>query len=146
MARWWKKMSRTDAQQPTKGYLVAYLRLTKNRAKFDPNTWFKQVLFAGVTWGPGFHGRHAVDEAHAKFRVVDGSKDLGVFTLKLTHDHGRPANHKHPATWIHWDGLQGYLHANSREGWYVSVERDPSTTPALTITFTTQKPTWRPGT
>jgi hypothetical protein len=146
MARWWKTMSRTDAQQPTKGYLVAYLRLTQNRGPLDPDVWFKNVLFAGATWTPGYFGRNSVEEATAAFQVFDGSSNLGLHQLKLTHDDKRPLNHKHPATWIHWEGLQPYLQGNNREDWYVVVERDSATSPPLTLRFVQQKPSWKPGT
>lgn len=108
---------------------MAYLRLTQNRGNLDPDTWFKQVLFSGVTWRACHFGKNAVEEATATFRVIDDGADLGAKQLKLTHHDDLPLNHKHPATWIHWETLQPYLQANDREGWYVEVERDPVTTP-----------------
>jgi hypothetical protein len=146
MPRWWKKVSRTDAQQPTKGYLVGYLRLTQNRGALDPDVWFKDVLFAGLSWTPSFFGRNPVEEAFADFQVYEGGAMLAVHQLKLTHDAKRPLNHKHPATWIHWESLQPHLQANSREGWYVVVERVPGPAPQLILRFLQQKPAWRPGT
>ncbi len=141
--RWWKRLSRTDAQQPTKGFPVAYLRLTQNRGELDPRRWFKNVLFAGAEWRPDTFGRHDVESATVVFRVQDGATDLGDHALLLTHDDTRPANNGTPATWIHWgDDLAAYLRENSRQGWFVIVER---TGTQLTLRLTEERPGWRPG-
>ncbi len=146
MARWWKTMSRTDAQQKTSGYVVPYLRLTQNRGSLNPDTWFEQVLFQNVPWGPGFFGKNPVSTATATFAVHDGPLHLGSHNLVLTHDAKRPLNHQHPATWIHWGALQSHLAQNNRQGWYVIAEHNAAQTPALSIRFTQVKPAWKPGT
>jgi hypothetical protein len=137
MARWFKKMSRSDAQQPTKGYPVPYLRLTKSDHPIDPKSWFQQVMFAGLTWRPGWHGKSAVEESEADFRVVDNGTDLGIIRLRLTHNKTRTKSHAHPATWIHWGStLEARLRAHNREKWWVVVE---SGSPCL-LTFQAKKP------
>jgi hypothetical protein len=132
MARWWKRMSRTDAQQPTKGRLVPYLRLTEGEGdSTDPG----DHLFQDAVWGPGHHGEHAVDESHVDFEVIDDDKALGNYDLRLTYDPTRPKNHAHPALWIHWGDLSDYLQKNDREGWYVVVERNDDAVVPLSLTF-----------
>lgn len=139
MPRWWKRMSRTDAQQPTKGYLVAFLRMTGGEEGSDA----PDSLFPHTQWTDGHFGKNDVEEAHEDFEIVDDSRVLGNYNLLLTYDHERPRNHAHPALWIHWgDELQEYLRANDREGWYVIVERNPpdAAAPPLTITFQRDQP------
>lgn len=55
--KWSKKLSKTDAQQPTKGYPVQYLRFTRSRNPQDNQSWFKQTLFAAETWVNSFLDR-----------------------------------------------------------------------------------------
>jgi len=145
MARWWKKMSRTDAQQPTKGYPVKYLRLTQNGMAPDPDTWFRGTMFGSLTWSPGWFGEHPVSKAFATFRVVDAGKLVDVYELMLTHDPDRPLNHQHPATWIHWGpDLESYLEANSKEDWFVVVEQTAAN--QWSITWQQARPAWTPAT
>ena len=125
--------------------MVGYLRLTQNRASIDPNTWFRQVLFSGVRWRPGRFGKSKVEQAFENFRVIDDGMDLGVMKFRITHDAMRPENNKHPTTWIHWEELQAYLQANSREGWFVEVERNRQATPPFELRFVKARPSWRPG-
>lgn len=120
MPRWWKEMSRTDAQQRTKGWPVAYLRMTEGETG---STEPVSLLRPYVSWKPGRFGRHAVELAQVDFQVTDDGHDMGVHNLMLSHDDQRPLNHKHPALWIHWGSLRDYLRSNSRQGWCVVVER-----------------------
>jgi hypothetical protein len=133
MARWWKKMSRTDAQQKTKGWPVAYLRMTDGAAgSTDPVT----LLRSSAKWNPGHFGRNAVQLAYVPFRVTDDGNDMGIRTLMLSYDDKRPLNHKHPALWIHWGPLRDYLRSHSREKWYVIVEHKPTDSgPGFFLTF-----------
>lgn len=133
MLRWWKKMSRTDAQQPTSGWPVAYLRMTEGEA----GSADLDALFAGVQWAPGFFGKNPVDEAHVGFAVYDDGGSMGPHTLTLTYNEARTESHAHPALWIHWgEALVDYLRQNSREGWYVVVQRnEPDDVMPFTLLF-----------
>ncbi|WP_428245679.1 hypothetical protein [Ferrovibrio sp.] len=102
--RWHKKpLSRTDAQQPTRGYRVPYLRFTKSKNPQNVQIWFRNTFFAGMVWTNGFFGNHAVEETSVRFRVTI----LGVFKgnrmMKITHDSNRCRNHNTPNTWLHYD-------------------------------------------
>jgi len=75
-----------------------------------------------VTWRAGHFGKNAVEEATATFRVIDDGADLGAKQLKLTHHDDRPLNHKHPATWIHWETLRaGRAASRARPAWYNAI-------------------------
>jgi hypothetical protein len=138
MLRWWKKMSRTDAQQPTEGWPVAYLRMTEGGA----GSADLDALFAGVPWADGFFGRNPVQEAHVDFAVYDDDQPLGTYALTLTYNQARTESHMHPALWIHWgEALCEHLRQNSREGWFVVVERnEPDAVAPFTLTFQRAQP------
>jgi hypothetical protein len=137
MPRWWKKMARTDAQQPTAGGIVPYLRMTEGEGdSISPH----DLLFDMLEWHPVVVNKKTVQEAVTFFEVVDDRTVLGNFELRLTYDESRTESRAHPALWIHWgDVLRPHLEQNSREGWYVVVQRNEPDEAAPTFTLTFQR-------
>lgn len=100
---WWKQLSVTDAQRPTTGRLVPYLRFTKAKNPQDNQTWFRHVFFAGEPWVNGHFGRHAVEQVDVDFEVTILGQNKGVRTMRITHDDTRQDNNNTPNTWLHYD-------------------------------------------
>lgn len=101
--RWTKKLSRTDAQQKTRGYPVPYIRLTRSDAAFDTQSTFRQTFFSPTRWSPGHFGQHAVEEQYVVFDVIINGVAKGQRRMLVTHDSSRQNNNNTPNTWIHYD-------------------------------------------
>lgn len=102
--RWHKRsLSKTDAQQPTRGYPVAYLRFTQSKHPQNVQTWFRNTFFTGAIWNNGFFGNHAVERTSVRFRVTILGVLKGFRTMTVTHDSSRCQNNNTPNTWLHYD-------------------------------------------
>lgn len=123
---WEKKLSTTDAQQPTTGSLVPYLRLTSgNIPAADFQAWFRQNLFGGIAWQAAQFGGKPVEEAHVAFNVAVHGLQLGTILFRLTHDDTRQDSNNAPNTWLHWpDQMTSILHSNNFTGSLVTITRD----------------------
>lgn len=123
---WQKKLSTTDAQQPTTGGIVPYLRLTSGNISInDFQTWFRQTLFGSVAWQPGQFNSKPVEEAHVPFSVTIQGLHLGTVLFKVTHDSTRENSNNAPNTWLHWpDQMATILHSNNLTGHMVTITRD----------------------
>lgn len=124
---WTKELSTTDAQQPTSGGLVGYLRLT--RGSLSPHTdwqsWFRQTLFGGAKWVPGHHGRETdIEVADIVISVSLNGVKLGDKTFPLTHGPNRWKKNNTPNTWLHWPkALKEILMENDMTDWPVTLTR-----------------------
>lgn len=121
--RWWKRMSATDAQQPTSGRIVPYLRFIRGKNPHYNQTWFRQFFFGGLNWGPGFFGQHAVEQSTVAMDVSIAGKYKGTRTFLVTHDSSRMLNNNTPNTWLHYDAATlADLNAVNTAGMIFSVE------------------------
>lgn len=131
---WWKTLSRTDAQQPTSGRLVPYLRFTKGRNPQDNQTWFRTTFFGGHGWHNGHFGQNAVETKDVDFIVTIQGRRLGVRTMSVTHDDNRQNNNNTPNTYLHYDNQTAAdLRRTNLTGHRVIVGRDASGAYTFTI-------------
>lgn len=100
---WSKRLSRTDAQRPTRGRIVPYLRFTKANNPQDNQTWFRNVFLAGEPWVNDFFGKHPVETVDIDFVVTILGQHRGVRTMMVTHDDTRQDNNNTPNTYLHYD-------------------------------------------
>ena len=100
---WSKRLSRTDAQRPTNGRPVPYLRFTKAKNPQDNQTWFRHVFFDGEPWVPGVFGQHNVERVNIQWAVTILGQNMGARTMMVTHDDTRQANKNTPNTYLHYD-------------------------------------------
>lgn len=132
---WSKRLSRTDAQRPTQGRIVPYLRFTKANNPQDNQTWFRQVFFAGAPWVNGFFGRHPVETVNIDFVVTILGQNRGVRTMMVTHDDNRQDNNNTPNTYLHYDNATlADFDAQNLAGRIVTVSRSPTGAYLFTIT------------
>lgn len=123
---WTKKLSQTDAQQPTSGGIVPYLRLTKSSLQGeDFQTWFREGFFAPASWKPGDVGRETdVEVADIDMMVSVNGVKLGKKLFQVSHGPHRHEKHNTPNTWLHWPPeIQDMLHENDMTGWPVTLTR-----------------------
>jgi len=123
---WHKPLSTTDAQQPTTGSLVPYLRLTSGSIPVaDFQTWFRQTLFGTAAWQPGQFNKKPVEEAHVPINVTVQGLKLGTMLFLVTHDNTRQGSNGAPNTWLHWpDQMSTILQGNNLAGHEVTITRD----------------------
>jgi hypothetical protein len=125
MATWSKRLSRTDAQQETKGGIVPYLRLTKSSLTTqDFQTWFRTDFFAAANWQAGTFGKENVEQATIPFAVSINGVLIGTQDMLITHGDARQDSHNTPNTWLHWSNqLQHMLEINDLSGRTVTLTR-----------------------
>lgn len=123
---WQKNLSTTDAQQPTSGSLVPYLRLTSGSLTTGGfQTWFRQTFFDNVPWKAGHFNKKPVEEAHVPFDVTIAGVSLGPVLFTVTHDDTRQDSHNAPNTWLHWpDKVASILENNNYSARPVILTRD----------------------
>ena len=114
MSTWVKRLSVTDAQQPTQGSIVPYLRLTKGTIQAsDWQTWFRDTFFANAAWSPSTVNSNPVEQTKIPFEVTIRDMSLGAEAMTVTHQPERAESHSAPSTWIHWSStLRQILEAN----------------------------------
>ncbi len=101
--RWWKRMSVTDAQQPTSGRIVPYLRFIRGKNPHSNQVWFRNSFFGGQAWSPGYFGQHAVEQCDVNMDVTILGLSKGIRNFRVTHDPTRMNNNNTPNTWLHYD-------------------------------------------
>ena len=131
---WSKRLSRTDAQRPTRGRVVPYLRFTKANNPQDNQTWFRNVFFAGAPWANGFFGKHSVERVDIDFRVSILGQNCGTRTMTVTHDDTRQDNNNTPNTYLHYDDATlADFNAQNLAGRIVRVTRSDAGVYSFTI-------------
>lgn len=123
---WTKELSKTDAQQKTKGAFVEFLRLTqKGLSEGDFKTWFRTTMFGDCDWHPGKVGRDEDAEiCHADIMYMINGVKLGTMVTTISHSAERYKNNSAPNTWLHWpDAIKSVLHENDTTGWPVTLTR-----------------------
>lgn len=102
---WRKRMTRSDAQQPTRGAKMPFLRFTKgNFVNEDHATFFRGDFFSDAPWSPAKskQGR-SVEEATISIHVIIGGQDLGIRRMRLSYDPLRVDHHSAPTTHLLYD-------------------------------------------
>lgn len=132
---WSKVLSLTDAQRPTRGRIVPYLRLTKSGHKIDSKIWFRHTFFDFAKWKPGTFGNETgLEEAFIDVDFNLNGVPFGTLKCHLTHGPNRWESHSTPNTWLHWpDVIQAYLRKHDLSGHTVNLDRTSSNKITLTI-------------
>ena len=126
---WSKKMSVSDAQQPTRGSKMPF-RFTRGDQGRD-TSWFRDVLFADIDWVSSPDWK---EFAVVTLDVTVLGKHLGKRKMRLDNNRGRSTNNSAPHTHLSWDDeLRRYLEKEDTTGCTVTVERTDSDEFVLTI-------------
>lgn len=123
MARWSKKLTRSDCGQPTAGsHTTGALRFTQAGHPIDQATWFRSVLFASATWeaDPTRFGR---ERAQIRFEVVVNGVKRGTHVLQLKYDAVRDAGQRNFTTDLKWGSATPVVIEDNLVGEYITIER-----------------------
>ena len=133
--KWRKKLTKSDAQQPTRGALMPFLRFTKGNLPVNHKTFFRNNFFANLVWQSAYSGKgHHKETAAIKIRVKLSGNDLGVRTMIVDHDPSRSGNHSAPTTHLLYDSkTRRALESANLAGHQVTVEDDGSGNFSLTV-------------
>lgn len=133
--KWRKKLTKSDAQEDTKGARMPFLRFTKGSIGEDHTTWFRNVFFDDLNWKSGYSGSgHHKEKAKVKVHVKLPGNDLGIRAMTLDHDPARAGNHRAPTTHLFYDDTtKQALESACLAGHSVVVERDDSGNYSLTV-------------
>ena len=124
---WSKKLSKSDAQQETRGGLMPF-RFTQENCPGDQTTWFREVLFNDADWKDKTWGKYQLEEADIKMSVSIQGEDLGQRDMILTHAERRSKNHNAPATHLNFDEVtKEYLQDNDMTGKEITISKDALT-------------------
>jgi hypothetical protein len=121
---WWKRLSRSDAQQETGGSLMPF-RFTRENCPGDFRTWFREIFFKELAWGKTTRGNSSFEEADIIISVIITGLNFGPRHMRLTHAEYRPENHNAPATHLDFDSeTKEYLRGNDMTGKYIIFSKD----------------------
>lgn len=84
--KWRKRMTKSDAQQPTLGAKMPFLRFTKGSIADDHATWFRDTFFADSVWTTLPNHGHQMEETKIKIHVILDGDDLGERAMRIDHD------------------------------------------------------------
>lgn len=121
MKIWSKILTRSDAQQKTRGSKMPFLRLTKGKVIKDDN-WFKDYFFEPLNWVD----RGSISEATSKFDIYILGTFIATRELKLNHKTVRSMNHSAPRTHLLYDDfVRNHLEQVNLVGKVVRIIQKP---------------------
>ena len=121
----WQKLSlsQSDAQQvPSGTAITANLKLSQARFRVNGVTinqtiYFRNQVFNNLNWVQTKPNNNSYEEAHCQFDITILGNNIGVFTLKLSHDLVRVAGQGNTPTWLHWgNNILPYLQSTNITG------------------------------
>lgn len=125
LRRWSRDLDNTAAQRvlSPNSNPTGNLRLTQAGHGIRHETYFYKDLFGGLPWTPRA-GRPTEQEVLVDFDcTIDGS-NVGVVTVRLSHDLDRISGQANIPSLLHWGPILGaQLRARNFVGQYISIER-----------------------
>lgn len=84
---WKKKLSKSDAQEKTRGGNMPFLRLTKGNLKdADYKKWFREIFFGSLSWSKERNRKGEQKEiAEVEISVNIMNEDLGRQKMIVEH-------------------------------------------------------------
>jgi hypothetical protein len=128
LRRWYRQLDNTAAQKvkSANSNPTGNLRLTQADLGIKHETYFFQDLFGNLPWSPT-PGKATELEVDIDFKCVVDGQDLGILTLRLSHDPARVSGQANVPTVLHWGGtLSPILRNGNFVGQYITIERHPS--------------------
>ncbi len=122
--RWYKKMSRADAQQPegAKTNPTGNLKLTSAGQNIDRETFFRDKLFGNADWAVENRNAGELEKTVAPIEVYIEDERMGEINFYIDHGLFRIANQNNVPTWLHWGSFGRVLRENNHFGKWVIIE------------------------
>lgn len=123
--RWYKRMSRADAQRPNAGTNpTGHLTFTRNRFPIDQVLYFGTDFFKDLAWGSSSLPGKGREEATIPVEVVIDATPLGTHRLTVDHNPRFESDQRNRTVVLRWgDTLNEHLRKNDLTGRYATVER-----------------------
>ena len=133
--RWYKKMSRTDAQHlPPNSHPTGHLTLVQFGHPIQTGTWFRFDLFDFASWYAETTQSGEQERADIEFQVTLDGTNLGIVTLSVTHTPNFESDQGNRTTTLLWgEGLGEFVKATDYTGYYATIERRDSSQMSLII-------------
>lgn len=110
VARWEKRLTRSDAQRKSTGNQRGSITLVRARQSIDAQTYFRRDFFSSAAWTAGTTRTGATLEmAFIPFRVSVMGQDLGTLALEVTYAANREARQKNYTSLLHLGPLAQYF-------------------------------------
>lgn len=123
--RWYKQLSRADAQHLASGNHTEHMTLVQAGHDIDQRTYFRDHFFGDMRWRQvPKRGRGTKEEAQANFEVIVSGARLGVFRLAIDHIPSLESGQGNRATVLRWQELKEHLRTIDHTGEYATLERD----------------------
>lgn len=132
--RWTKKLSASDAQRKTTGNQRGSITLVQAGAPIDPKTYFRNVLFGGVTWRRGATATgQPLETARVRLEVDLLGQRRRHMDLEVTYAPNREAAQSNYTTLLHLGQLSKDFAAQDMTGKQLTIERRADGTFGLSI-------------
>lgn len=119
-ARWWKKLTPSDAQRKPSGNQRGSITLTQAGHSIDAQTYFRDEFFGNSKWNPEVTSTGEQREAAvAPFRVNFLGTDLGVGKIMLTHAANRESSQANYTSLLHLGSFLAphFAKSNATDKW-----------------------------
>ena len=133
-AKWYKKLTVSDAQRKRSGNQRGSITLTKSGFPIDAQTYFRNDLFGSADWIMGkTRTGLPLETASIRFRTMIHGRDLGTLSFTVSYAPNRQADQANYTSLLHLGPLAGlFENSNMAEKW-LSLERKSDGSYALTI-------------
>jgi len=134
--RWFKRMTRTDAQRPPQSNSnpTGDLRLVQARHPIEQTTYFREDFFGSLDWTSRPGSRGPIDETIVPFHVLIDDVDHGMNELKVSNKPSGEAGQRNYTSGLHWGPLTPVLASGEFTGHFVILERLDDGTYRLILT------------
>jgi hypothetical protein len=124
--RWFKQLSRSDAQHPPRAgsKVTGALRMSKANHPIDWRTYFRREFFSGLKWDSELSRNHmSVEYARVPFYVLIDGQAIGEYECRIDHAPHREQDQSNVPTDLKWGPLMPVIRATDYTGDYVIIER-----------------------
>jgi hypothetical protein len=138
-ARWWKKLSQSDAQRKLAGNQRGSITLVRAGHYINAQTYFREKLFAPADWTrETTRTGERRESAIIPFEVHFLGEDLGVLQIEMTYASNRESAQANYTSLLHLGPLAGQFASRDLTGKWLELSR--SADGRYTLSITTQAP------
>jgi hypothetical protein len=134
-ARWWKKLSQSDAQRKRAGHQRGSITLVQAGHPINGQTYFREELFAAAKWtGETTRTGERRESAIIPFQVHFLGRDLGVLRIEITYASNRESAQANYTSLLHLGPLAGQFASRNLSGTWLELSRRADGRYILSIT------------